>query len=288
MLLLQGLMSLVFSLASGLLESEMTDAEWQSSGDVAAMMAWLESEAIHLVTGRKQRLFAVACCRAVWHLLAEEKSRVAVEVAEDFADGLATAGELEAAYVDSEVDDSFVTFAETLDVPPECIAALASACTAAHAASETADSYVIPHHVAHRVVSALRLASEVPPEAIPELLAAEAPQVEDLAECAAPYAHVLWQAGGSAAAEGTRQCDLLRDIFGNPFRPVAIDRRLVNDKATAVARAIYEEKAFERMPVLADILEEAGVIDADILSHCRDSQLHTRGCHVLDVILQNE
>jgi hypothetical protein len=55
-----------------------------------------------------------------------------------------------------------------------------------------------------------------------------------------------------------------------------------------LAEAIYEEQAFERMPILADALEEAGYRDPTILGHCRGSGPHVRGCWVVDLILGKE
>jgi hypothetical protein len=52
-----------------------------------------------------------------------------------------------------------------------------------------------------------------------------------------------------------------------------------------VARAIYDERAFERMPILADALEDTGCDNADILEHCRQPGEHVRGCWVVDFIL---
>ena len=64
-------------------------------------------------------------------------------------------------------------------------------------------------------------------------------------------------------------CDLLRDIAGNPFCPSIRDLHWVNSTLVRFAQAIYEERAFDRMPVLADALEDAGCTDTDILEHCR-------------------
>jgi hypothetical protein len=81
-------------------------------------------------------------------------------------------------------------------------------------------------------------------------------------------------------------CRLLRDIFGNPFRPVAFNPAWRSESATALARAMYESRNFSPMPILADALEEAGCDHADILSHCRQPDgVHVRGCWVVDLVL---
>jgi hypothetical protein len=52
-----------------------------------------------------------------------------------------------------------------------------------------------------------------------------------------------------------------------------------------LAAAIYEERAFDRLPVLADALEDARCADAAILGHCRSGGEHVRGCWVVDLVL---
>lgn len=86
----------------------MNEAEWLACTDPAAMLARRGRGGPSLVersrfawSDRKLRLFACACCRAVWPLLTDERSRRAVEVAERFADGLATKEEMESALQDS-------------------------------------------------------------------------------------------------------------------------------------------------------------------------------------------
>ena len=52
-----------------------------------------------------------------------------------------------------------------------------------------------------------------------------------------------------------------------------------------IAQAIYAERAFDRLPVLADALEDAGCANADVLAHCRSGGEHVRGCWVIDLLL---
>ena len=82
------------------------------------------------------------------------------------------------------------------------------------------------------------------------------------------------------------QVALVREIFGNPFRPVPLDPTWLTFDVQALARGIYDYKAFDRMPILADALQDAGCENADVLNHCRDvPATHVRGCWVVDLLL---
>jgi hypothetical protein len=87
------------------------------------------------------------------------------------------------------------------------------------------------------------------------------------------------------------QVRLLRDILGNPFRPVTLnpawltwhDRLLV-----AMDRQMYDSRDFRDLPILADALEEAGCTDDGLLAHCREPGVHVRACWVVDLLLGKE
>jgi hypothetical protein len=89
--------------------------------------------------------------------------------------------------------------------------------------------------------------------------------------------------------DSRREVDLVRDVFGNPFRPapvVAPGWLCWNDGTVQkLARCIYEERAFDRLPILADALQEAGCDDESVLLHCRGPGPHVRGCWVIDLLL---
>jgi hypothetical protein len=78
---------------------------------------------------------------------------------------------------------------------------------------------------------------------------------------------------------------IVRDIFGNPFQPVVLDPAWLTSTVMALAKGIYEERAFDRMPILADALQDAGCDTDDILTHCRGPGPHVRGCQVIDLVL---
>jgi hypothetical protein len=78
---------------------------------------------------------------------------------------------------------------------------------------------------------------------------------------------------------------IARDIFGNPFRPVSADPAWLTPTVVGLARGVYEDRAFDRLPILADALQDAGCENADVLDHCRSAGPHARGCWVVDLVL---
>jgi hypothetical protein len=87
--------------------------------------------------------------------------------------------------------------------------------------------------------------------------------------------------------EARAQATLVRDLFGQLFHadPLWLARLERIDQVEHVARAIYDDRSFADLPVLADALEEAGCSDAEILAHCRSGAEHARGCWIVDAIL---
>jgi len=94
--------------------------------------------------------------------------------------------------------------------------------------------------------------------------------------------------GPEARAERVAQVALLRDVAGNPFRPAGLDLAWVTPTAVAVARAMYDSRDFDGMPILADALEDADCQDEQLLGHCHGPALHARGCWLIDLILGKE
>ncbi|AMV27919.1 hypothetical protein VT84_26180 [Gemmata sp. SH-PL17] len=108
-----------------------------------------------------------------------------------------------------------------------------------------------------------------------------------------------WHAAAACATQagmtGLRKAGvtaIFREVFGNPFRAVTLDRRWLTADVVALARSAYEERALPsgeldsvRLAVLADAVEEAGCSDASLLDHLRSPGPHVCGCWGLDLLL---
>jgi hypothetical protein len=224
----------------------MTEAEWDACADPTPMLESLRGKA----SDRKLRLFAVACCRQVWAWMTDERSRRGVETAERYAEGLVSEDELQDAR--RGTGGAWTTvWGDGWHIY--------QAARAAHFACEaSADKLLL---VPNETKTAARNSIDfgVSPD--------EAEKI---------------------ASETARQPNLLRDLFGNPIRPAALDPAWLawNDGAVRkMAQAIYQERRFADLALLADALEDAGCADAVILAHCRGGGEHVRGCWVVDLLL---
>ena len=132
---------------------------------------------------------------------------------------------------------------------------------------------------AYRLYDAVKVPAirdDLPPGLLPVLKSAQASN-EDPPGASFP----LWP-------DERLQVELLRDIFGNPFRPVAFDPNWRTSDVVAMCRGMYEMRDFAAMPILADALQDAGCENVDVLDHCRGAGPHVRGCWVVDLVLGKE
>jgi hypothetical protein len=254
----------------------VTELEWDRCTDARPMLKVLAGRA----GARKLRLFAVAWCRSLSAWLSEEGGRHAVEVAERFADGLARADELAAcAAAAGPVARSAVV---------EGAAADRAACSAAALHENypdfdcgTAEANRRAEAAYHRALAATAVAAAV-----------EGSAAEGAAAAATP---LPFSQGYQQSIQGRTQASLLRDLFGNPFRPAAVAPACLmwhDGAVVSLARTAYEERGLPsgrldaaRLAVLADMLEGAGATDAELLGHLRGPGPHARGCWALDAVL---
>jgi hypothetical protein len=209
----------------------MTEEEWLACTDPEPMLRRVRRRA----SERKLRLFACACCRLVWPLLSDPRSRRAVEVAERHADGKTTQNRLTGA------ENSAWKAVKIKETTPKSYAATIAWQASFHITDARPGTFL--EHAAEAL--------------------------------ARPDADAIL-------------AGLIREVWGTPMRRLYVAGGWLRWNGGLVAKmagAIYDERAFERLPILADALEEAGCGHADVLAHCRQGGGHARGCWVLDKLL---
>ena len=104
-----------------------------------------------------------------------------------------------------------------------------------------------------------------------------------------------YAAQGLGPDEPAEQCRLLREVVGNPYRPVAVGSAWRAPAVLALAQAAYDERLLpsghldeQQLAVLADALTDAGCTDAALLDHLRGPGPHVRGCFAVDLLLSKE
>jgi hypothetical protein len=231
-------------------------------------------------TERKLVLFMSASCRLAWRYVTDPACRQLVEDSESRADGLAPGEQTRAA-----------------------LRALRSARSAGRAARRAAKAVwsrppLLMLDAAEAACGAVRRMyfddRDAPgdgtdaPDADPwGVCEAVIRGVTAAGWCAARAAGHLPYPGGNVGTEqmGLGMHRLMREIFGNPFRPVAFDPMWRTSDAVLLARGVYESRDFSAMPILADALQDAGCDDEVVLRHCQQGGEHVRGCWVVDLVL---
>ncbi len=257
----------------------MTEAEWLSSTDPRPMLEFLQFGIVALVDDlpseterqairrllegkiipRKLALFACACCREIWQVVTDVRSRTAVEVAEQNIDDLVDDEQLGTATQAAHAARNAIEHKRGDDRAKTHIRR-----TAANACYEAAGAGLSSRIFASSVASAAHESADV----------------------------AAWIGLAATVSDArAKQAQILRCLVGNPFRPFAIEPALLawrDGTITKLAQAIYDDRSFDGLPVLADALEEAGCLDANMLAHCRLPGKHFRGCWVLDKLTARE
>jgi hypothetical protein len=217
------------------------------------------------VSDRKLRLFAVACCRPIYSLITDDRSRTAVETAECYADRQATADQLLAAKTAARRAAQAGGWYEAL---------------AAALAATREDAFQAARNAA--------------------LYAARAGAWNELGCTTAAAARKASAQGYLAFGMPWRearivQANLLREVFGNAFHPPVLSRTVLtwhDGLVVHLAQAADQERHLPagtldkgRLAILADALEEAGCDNRDILDHLRGPRPHVRGCWPVDLCL---
>jgi hypothetical protein len=236
-------------------------------------LAWLRPQRAG-PSDRKLHLFVAGCCRRIWPLFGDDRSRRAVEVVERYADALADGAELRAAQKGAQ---AALAAAEALTRAPE----------GADEGALYAAVFAKPKLAQARMAVLATMPGEWGSAAQEGVEAAAAQLASDalfwelsreMTDALSSYS----QAEARRHQEREAQCALLRDIFGPlPFRSPATVAPAVlayhGGAARRLAESIYAARRFEDLPVLADLLEEAGCTDAALLGHLRGPGPHALG-----------
>jgi hypothetical protein len=264
----------------------MTESDWLAATDPQMMLEFLRTQGT--LSPRKARLYAAACCRRSWHLLTDEGSREAVEVAERYADGEADADAMSEANTAAWMVHLGYVFGG-IDFTP-----------GRQVVREAAKRQRVGRAVSEAVLAAAWWESDEEWR-----LGRDGVAVSEPAEAVSTALFFAATHGEDSGVSNTggrwhhpALCHVVRDIFGNPFeaRPRIDPAWLAWNGGTIpkLAEASYQERSLPsgeldnaRLGVLADALEEAGA-DALLLEHLRSPGPHVRGCFAIDLLTGRE
>jgi hypothetical protein len=206
---------------------------------------------------RRLRLFGVAVARRILHLISSPVLLKLHEAAESYADGKVSFQDVEALLVECGIHCDLAD-------PPGVIGG--------------GSNYTIEWF---RWLLTRTTQQKYADLAVATLATREAFGAASFHE----YAAIALE-GENALTEIARQAEIVREIFGNPFRSIIFDPAWRTTTAIQLAQQMYDAHDYSTMPILADALQDAGCENDEILNHCRSSTAsHVRGCWVADLVL---
>jgi hypothetical protein len=242
----------------------VTEEEWLACEDAREMLHCLlhEHGANRSKRGRRRlRLFGCASCRLFCDAESDPRSLAAIEYTERFTDGEVGAAEMAEAAKAAHRATLDIEFrrrpegTKRTEIPGLLAAVAAFHLVAKHGKRADWCAYAV-------------------------FRASPAPNLPFLTPD--PVEQQRW------ADQLRLMSQLLRDIVGNPFRPITLKPSWRTSNVVALARGIYDDRAFDHLPILADALEEAGCTDQTVLNHLRGPGPHVRGCWAVDLLLGKE
>jgi hypothetical protein len=297
----------------------MTEAEWLKGTNPLAMCHWVTSPSTGRLTPRLDRLLRCAIGRAAWANLHPEPFRKALDEADSF-DG-ETPGPVSVSWqvrLDAEIREERSAYSESERQIRSADRAAFGALPREPASSrwneqlaelaDRANEVRGDHYLHYARLSALHLIrhglfdadrgafgrmfesllSVQLGEESAEMFRKRIPSYPgpQTGEAGAVLAKLIGGTvdGGRNRRAGRRLAGVLYELIGNPFHP--IDFRWRTADVTGLARGIYDDRAFDRLPILADALTDAGCDEPTILEHCREPGPHYRGCWVVDAVLR--
>lgn len=270
-------------------------AGWVSCKVPRLMLLALEDRGKQGLISRELRLFACACVRHIGEFIEDERSWQAVDLAERYADGNASQDELKAAYRAAELAERSIR---------QRIKKINSAAQVGVGDQDTEewrllsiDDWHPEGRMLNAALAAIRCADN---RVITSNVDPESNYCGDwhIARAAALYAYMssasrdslesqeaafLAQNDDYLMYEDGWQADLVRCVFGNPFRHIASDTLEMEPRVRDLAKSIYSLRAFHKMPVLGKELEISGCVDSSLVDHCNHDYIHARGCWALDM-----
>lgn len=264
----------------------MTESEWLEATDLTSLLLHLRLRKRPATSPRKLRLFACASLRHIDHLLPDERLRGAIAAVERFCDDGERLGDMRDAR--TAVLELQQRFHRPLSAEESSWLWKTNSSCRIQTLLNRVDAANQPAFLA---VVAARALTTMPRSRSDQRLSGQ------IARWVSDYSAMAATRVNRTTGKGEHKYPLstLRDIFGNPFRPLTIDSAWCawNDGTVVkLAQAIYTERELPsgylsvgRLAILADALEDAGCTNNEILAHCRGPGPHVQGCWVVDLLL---